>query len=39
LDILMPWPGLSLVVVGRKPDSPDAPVSSMVRHETTRHAN
>jgi glycosyltransferase involved in cell wall biosynthesis len=39
LDILMPWPGLSLVVVGRKPASPDAPVSSMVRHETTRHAN
>ena len=39
LDILMPWPGLSLVVVGRKPASPDGPVSSMVRHETTRHAN
>jgi SAM-dependent methyltransferase len=39
LDILMPWPGLSLVVVGRKPASPDAPLSSMVRHETTRHAN
>jgi hypothetical protein len=42
LDVLMPWPGLSLVAVGRKPASPDAPVSSMigqaVGHETTRDA-
>jgi 2-polyprenyl-3-methyl-5-hydroxy-6-metoxy-1,4-benzoquinol methylase len=43
LDVLMPWPGLSLVAVGRKPASPDSPVSSLigqpVSQETTRHAN
>jgi hypothetical protein len=42
LDVLMPWPGLSLVAVGRKPASLDAPVSSMIGHavsqEITRHA-
>jgi SAM-dependent methyltransferase len=30
LDILMPWPGLSLVAVGRKPASADAPAASLV---------
>src|ERR1039457_5851019 len=30
LDVLMPWPGLSLVVVGRKPVRPEAPVSTTV---------
>ena len=39
LDVLMPWPGLSLVAVGRKPVSPEAPVRSIVRGETARNAN
>jgi hypothetical protein len=39
LDLLMPWPGLSLVVVGRKPGSPDAAVNSLLHRETTRNAN
>ncbi|MCX6632606.1 MAG: glycosyl transferase, partial [Candidatus Solibacter sp.] len=39
LDILMPWPGLSLVAVGRKATSLGAPASSIVRRETTSQAN
>ena len=39
LDVLMPWPGLSLVAVGRKPARPDASVPSTVYRETTRNAN
>jgi 2-polyprenyl-3-methyl-5-hydroxy-6-metoxy-1,4-benzoquinol methylase len=39
LDVLMPWQGLSLVAVGRKPVSPEAPVRSTVRGETTSNAN
>jgi hypothetical protein len=39
LDVVMPWQGLSLVAVGRKPVSADALVRSAVRGETTRNAN
>jgi 2-polyprenyl-3-methyl-5-hydroxy-6-metoxy-1,4-benzoquinol methylase len=39
LDVLMPWPGLSLMAVGRKPVSPEPPVPSTVRGETARNAN
>ena len=39
MDVLMPWPGLSLVAVGRKPARPNASVPSTVYRETTRNAN
>jgi SAM-dependent methyltransferase len=39
LDVLMPWQGLSLVAVGRKAVSQEAPVGFTVRGETARNAN
>ena len=39
LDFLMPWPGLSLVVVARKPASHRPGTSSASRRETAQNAN
>jgi hypothetical protein len=33
LDVLMPWPGLSLVAVGRKAASADAPAGSTMHRK------
>lgn len=38
LDVLMPWPGLTLMAVGRKPASPDARVASHTNRDTVRNA-
>jgi len=39
LDPLMPWPGLSLLLVARKPTDGGASVSSLTGRETTQNAN
>jgi 2-polyprenyl-3-methyl-5-hydroxy-6-metoxy-1,4-benzoquinol methylase len=38
LDVLLPWPGLSLLAVGRKPVTPGAIDSGANRRETTQNA-
>jgi glycosyltransferase involved in cell wall biosynthesis len=39
LDVLMPWSGLSLVAVGRKPIGQDAPVRSTLHREAAPNAS
>ena len=39
LDVLMPWPGLSLVAVGRKPGLPRIASGADCVRETTQNAN
>ena len=38
LDVLMPWPGLSLLVVARKPGTPEAPAAGIRHTETVSNA-
>jgi hypothetical protein len=38
LDVLMPWPGLSLLVVARKPGTAEATVEGVRERETVRDA-
>jgi len=38
LDVLMPWPGLSLLAVGRKPAAPKASDPGVNHRETTQNA-
>ena len=38
LDVLLPWPGLSLLAVGRKPVAPKAIESGVNQRETTQNA-
>jgi len=38
LDVLLPWPGLSLLAVGRKPVAPNATGPSVNQRETTQNA-
>jgi glycosyltransferase involved in cell wall biosynthesis len=39
LDVLIPWPGLSLVVVARKPAAQESAAPPLVRRETAHNAN
>jgi glycosyltransferase involved in cell wall biosynthesis len=39
LDVMIPWPGLSLVAVARKPAAHQGGVSAERRHETAKNAN
>ena len=39
LDILLPWPGLSLLAVGRKPGAPTGGEYGLRRRETTQNAS
>jgi len=38
LDVLLPWPGLSLLAVGRKPVAPNSTGPSVNQRETTQNA-
>jgi hypothetical protein len=38
LDVLMPWPGLSLVAVGRRAAAENAPADATVRQQAMRNA-